>query len=386
MGRKNTESDPAKKRAEPQAPAFDITRLVLCGIVVVLVITNVLTYSLMKQDIDSLRRDARQTGAFPNAAPVVGADSVELGDFKVVNAHDHLFYRRHLDKYLAAAKRLGITRTLFVASSEYTLMGDGHDPAEGNDANTEVILKASEELPDKIIPFCAIHPSDPEKLEKIKRYVSRGARGLKLYTGHGNFYDRPLDTEEMLPVYDYCERTHLPICWHVNLVRYYEDFRRVMERFPNLIVIVPHFGVTFFNPTAKPFRDFQYLLDTYPNLYTDTSFGTRAILVSGLEAVSRHREIFRAFFDKYSDRILFGTDMVVTGNKEKTEEWVEAVLRACRDVLEKDSFHFFMGAVGSAYADKRARNIYGAYRGLALDEKILRKVYETNPERLFPSR
>ena len=77
--------------------------------------------------------------------------------------------------------------------------------------------------------------------------------------------------------------------------------------------------------------------------------------------------------------------MVITGNKEKTPEWIEAVLRACRDVLEKDIYYFYMGARGSPYADLRANNIYGVYRGLALDDAILKKVYETNIEKLFPS-
>ncbi len=58
--------------------------------------------------------------------------------------------------------------------------------------------------------------------------------------------------------------------------------------------------------------------------------------------------------------------------------------RACRDVLEKDTYHFYMGAKGSPHADKKANNIYGAYRGLNLPDDILRKVYETNIDKLFP--
>jgi len=142
--------------------------------------------------------------------------------------------------------------------------------------------------------------------------------------------------------------------------------------------------VTFYRPTEKPFHFFQELLDTYPNMYTDTSFGTRGILVHGLEVVSRHTDVFRAFCEKYSDRILFGTDMVVTGNKEKTSEWIEAVIRACRDVLEKDTYHFFMAATGAPYALESAHNTYGELRGLALSDEILRKIYETNFDKLFP--
>lgn len=310
--------------------------------------------------------------------------STPLRDFQVVNAHEHLFSRKYLDKYFKAAEDTGVVRTLFVASSEYTLMGAGHDQTKGNDANTEEVLAAAKEFPGKIIPFCTIHPSDPQKLEKIKQYVAEGAMGLKLYTGHGNFHDQPLDAEDMLPVYAYCAETGLPICWHVNFDKYADEFARVMARFPKLVVIVPHFGVTFFRPHDRPFQEFQRLLDTYPNLYTDTSFGTRQILVQGIEAVSKDPDVFRAFIAKYSDRVLFGTDMVVTGNKEKTREWVAAVIRACREVLEKDTFSFPMGAKGSPYASPRSANTRGVFRGLALPDDVLRKIYETNIERIFP--
>jgi predicted TIM-barrel fold metal-dependent hydrolase len=184
-------------------------------------------------------------------------------------------------------------------------------------------------------------------------------------------------------VYAYCEETRLPICWHVNIVKYLAEFERVMARYPRLKVIVPHFGVTFFHPQDPPFREFARLMDTYPYLYTDTSFGTRNILIDGLEAVSRDPKPFRDVILKYQDRVLFGTDMVVTGNREKTEQWIADVLRACRDVLEKDAYSFAMGARGSPYASKTSTNAAGIFRGLALDDNTLRKIYETNIETLL---
>jgi len=316
--------------------------------------------------------------------PSVAPSETPLRLFKVVNAHEHLFSRKYLDKYLKAAEATGVVRTLFVGSSDYTLMGSGKPQDKGNDENTEEILAAAREHPGQIIPFCAIHPGDPQKLDKIKRFREEGAMGLKLYTGHGNFYEKPLDDPGMLPVYQYRAETKYPICWHVNIVKYAAEFERVMQQFPDLIVIVPHFGVTFFRPREEPWRIFQRLMDTYPNLYTDTSFGTRTILVDGLEAVSRDPEPFREFLKKYADRTLFGTDMVVTGNKEKTEPWIVDVLRACRELLEKDAYRYALGAKGAAYASRNSRNEAGVFRGLSLDDDTLRKIYETNIERLFP--
>lgn len=361
-------------KGKNRLPRLDLARVLFGAAFAALIVSNLLMYSRLTGEIERRRTRTRQVPATFEAG---------FRDFAVVNAHDHLFSRKYLDKYLRAAEETGVERTLFVASSEYTLMGAGHEQTKGNHENTMEILAAAAEHPGKIIPFCAVHPDDPQKLERLKTYVAQGARGLKLYTGHGNFYEHPLDWERMEEIYGYCEETRLPICWHVNIPRYLDEFERVMRRHPTLVVIVPHFGVTFYRPRSRAFSEFQRLLDTYPNLYTDTSFGTRQILVAGLEVVSDNLDIFRAFFQKYSDRILFGTDMVVTGNKEKTQDWVTAVLRACRDVLEKDTYHFFMGAQGSPYAYGRAKNVYGAYRGLNLSDDILRKIYETNINKIF---
>ena len=202
--------------------------------------------------------------------------------------------------------------------------------------------------------------------------------GLKLYTAHGAFYDRPLLAEEMLPVYAWCEATAFPICWHVNLTKYASEFTRVLLKYPRLKVIVPHFGQGYYHPGGKEMRTMGEIMDTYPGVYTDTSFGTRKILVAGLERVSERPEVVRAFVEKYQDRILWGTDMVVTGNKEKTPEWMASVMQACRDMLEQDVYYFSMAAADSDYSARGASNPDGKLRGLNLPEPILRKIYETN--------
>lgn len=385
--KKNEESSPASPEAIPEAPAaagalkarpffLGLGAALLVGALVVAVVHAHLAAPAATPTNDPASATAATPELEPSTAP--------LKPFKVVNAHEHLFSRKHLNKYLAACEKTGVAQTLFVASSEYTLKGKGGDPAKGNEENTEEILAAANEHPGAIIPFCTIFPGDPEKLEKIKAFAARGIKGLKLYNGHGNFHTTPLDAEEMLPVYAYCAETGLPICWHVNFPKYKEEFLRVMEKFPQMRVIVPHFGVTFFQAGGRDWSEFEQLFDRYPHLYTDTSFGTREILVGGLEAVSRSPEPFKAFLRKHPDRVLFGTDMVITGNKEKNEEWIAAINTVCREVLEKDVYCFPLAAKGAKYATKDPTNERGLFRGLALDDDTLRKIYETNILGLFP--
>lgn len=372
--RNDNPSGEGDRPASEKAPR----RLTRAGVIIfLLVASNLATYGVLRNRIGQLESWRRYDGV--SMAP----DSADRPVYKVVNAHDHLYKLKHLPKYLQAAEETGIDRTIFVASSAFTFLGKSGKKDEMNEWSTQEILQAAEKHPGKVIPFCTLYPGDADNLEKLRGYVAQGVRGLKLYSGHSSFYELPLDHPSMMDVYAYCEEIGLPICWHVRLQFYKGEFRRVMAAFPNLRVIIPHFGVAFYQPNATGFRELRSLLDTYPNLYVDTSFGTRAILVHGLEIVSENREFFREFFETYSDRIVFGTDMVVTGNKEKTEPWVEAVIRACRDVLEKDTYHYYLAAKGSPYALRGANNLYGELRGLALPEEILRKIYETNIEKVL---
>ncbi|MFC1735465.1 amidohydrolase family protein [Candidatus Hydrogenedentota bacterium] len=373
----NQESASVEKEEASSCEKGSAFLLLVC---IALIVTNILTYTTLNARIDELEM---APGAAVTSAPMV--DQEKLKDFKVFNAHDHLFLIKHFNNYDKAAKRTGIAKTLFVGSSSFTIYGKKGKKDEMNDENSEEILKLARKYPKKVVPFCTIYPGDPKKLEKLKKFAEKGAKGVKLYSGHSNFYEkeRPLDAPEMLPVYAWCEENSFPICWHVRYDAFADEFLRVMGMYPKLKVIVPHFGVAFYRPNSKYWKLMETILDKYPNVYVDTSFGTRSILVHGLEIVSDNRKLFREFFDKYQDKIVFGTDMVVTGNKEKTPEWIEAVIRACRNVLEKDDYFFYMAATGSPYALKKAKNKYGRLRGLALSDDILKKVYETNIERIL---
>ncbi len=376
--KKKSGETPVQTHAAPASGApRDPARTILWALVAGLLVMNFVTLAALG------RRTRQKPGPLPHAAEHGSIQTSPLRDFAVVNAHEHVYKKSHLDNYFAAAEKTGIVKTLFVASSAFTLLGQGHAPDEMTDWSSEEVLRIARAFPGRVTPFCTIHPGDPAALDKVKKYAAEGAVGLKLYTGHGSFHDRPLDALEMLPIYAYCQETGLPICWHVNLMRYANEFERVMARFPGLTVIIPHFGVAFYRPTGKPFHRLEKLLDAYPNLYTDTSLGTRSILVHGLEMVSEYRDVFRAFCDRYSDRILFGTDMVVTGNSEKTSAWIEAVILACRNMLEKDTYVFSFAARGSPYAYAPAQNTYGILHGLALSDEVLRKIYETNFDKVF---
>lgn len=55
----------------------------------------------------------------------------------------------------------------------------------------------------------------------------------------------------MLPVYEWLEKNQFPLVWHVNLNSFQDELTRVLLRFPKLRVIMPHFGVGFFDTKGR---------------------------------------------------------------------------------------------------------------------------------------
>jgi len=314
--------------------------------------------------------------------------------WKIVNYHDHLFKAEHADKYIAAARAAGVAKTVFCASPDYTIYGKGDSPEEtaarkkrGQDKTFLSIIEASKKYPGEIFAQSTIDPGSPNKLEMLKRHHKLGAIGLKLYNGHSNYYERDqgLVPEGMDDVLKYCDEYQLPIFWHVRFGPYLAEFEeRVLKKYPNLPVIVAHYGVAFWRPTGKSMEELPRLLDTYPNLYFDMSLGTRQILVGGMAMMSRYIDKFKTLINKYPDRFTMGTDMVVTGNKEKTTRWFSKVLWAVRDQLEKEEFTTDFAAKWSTYRPKRGvLDGDGKMKGLALPPEVLKQIYETTPDKLL---
>lgn len=309
----------------------------------------------------------------------LGADAPVRELLPAINTHEHLLEVRHLDRYLPAARALQIKKTVIVASPRFTLFGKGEQGEPSMSRNFETVLDAARRYPDEIVPFFTLSPDDPDPLARAKAHVAAGGKGVKLYTGHSNLHSQPLDDPKMMPVYAYLEEVGLPINWHINLTKWSDEFEGVMKKHPKLNVMVPHFGVCFWNP-ERFMPKLAELMRKYPNLYVDTSLGTREILIDGIYRMAEHKELFRRFFDEFQDRIVYGSDSVITGNREKTTSWYFKVILGTRDQLELDQFQFDLAEGYSRYFEKE-RDATGVVVGMGLPEGVMKKIYWDNAER-----
>ncbi|HUQ91235.1 MAG TPA: amidohydrolase family protein [Bryobacteraceae bacterium] len=139
---------------------------------------------------------------------------------------------------------------------------------------------------------------------------------------------------------------------------------RVYARHPKTNFITLHVG-----NFAEKLTHVGESLDKYPNMYVE--IGAR------IGELGRQPRTARKFFDKYQDRILFGTDAVPNGKETPQQIFGTKLYEIYFRFLETED-EYFDYAPAPVPPQGRWR-IYG----LGLPDQILRKVYNENALRLL---
>ncbi|QQS48705.1 MAG: amidohydrolase [Acidobacteriota bacterium] len=143
----------------------------------------------------------------------------------------------------------------------------------------------------------------------------------------------------------------------------HEARNRVVQRHPKTQFVVLHVG------DSENLKWVGEWLDKYPNMHVE--IGAR------IGELGRQPKMARKFFDKYQDRILFGTDAVPHGVETPQQIFGEKLYEIYYRFLETEDEYF-------DYAPARIPP-QGRWRiyGLGLPDSILRKVYHDNAARLI---
>lgn len=287
----------------------------------------------------------------------------------IINVHEHIESEKSVEKLLKANEAVGIKHTILVGSPKETILYNGSKGFSDYDQNNEVVLNAGQKYPEQILPFCTIYWHDEKKLEKLQTCVEKGAKGLKLYNGHGFFYEIPLDDEKMKEIYAYLSEKGLPVLFHVNGSKYLKEFKKVLDEYPKMKVVCPHFCLLSGNLSSL-----EDLMGDYSNLYLDISFGYVDFMQDGFERFNQDIDKYRNFFLKYQDRLLFGTDAVVTDANFKDEAWLTAAFNVYKEFLEKENFTFKI---------EQPKKIDFQGKGVHLPKEALEKIYYSNAANLL---
>jgi predicted TIM-barrel fold metal-dependent hydrolase len=161
-----------------------------------------------------------------------------------------------------------------------------------------------------------------------------------------------------------------PTKWCNDVVKFWEAqnaWERVLDRHPKMTVVMAH--MFNYNTSDEQLDYLSYVMETYPNVHLDLA--ARIGWFGFLD-----REKIRAFIIKYSDRILFGTDLSEQIVKEQPTLTARRYHR-CFQILETEEIipAGFYGAPGEGRK---------AVKGLALPMDVLEAIYFKNAVRLYP--
>jgi len=287
------------------------------------------------------------------------------GLYGKIDMHEHYRKGGDVDAFLRAAGCLGVTKVLFVPTAS------GPDNA-GYEDNWYSLMKQVQEQSygDKIIPFCTIDEADPQAAELVEQYIQEGAKGLKLIGGHPEFYDEPLNSENMYKVYEVVAKYDVPILLHGSIITIdglKEQLDQVYSDFPEITFIHAHYCSTIMQ--GINLDQCAELLDKHPNLYNDLTMG------GGIKRYHKYLKQdlnkIKDFVIAYQDRILFGSDIILDSSKEKDLEWVYSRMRC--DIYLHESVEYTCDFGETEWV----------HEGFNLDKEVLGKLYYDNPKKIL---
>jgi len=162
--------------------------------------------------------------------------------------------------------------------------------------------------PLKIVPFLDARFIENQIEQKIKMFRQRGFKGLKLLYvpeedpalkvgGMEKTFGRACKQSEEITalLIESASSQGMSVMMHVDLRKYGKFVEEMIRRHPQTNFNIPHFGFSR--------RAISFLLERYPNCYTD---------LSSLKPFMEKEPVsYEEFIRRYQDRILFGSDALI---------------------------------------------------------------------------
>ena len=304
-----------------------------------------------------------------------------------MHSHDYAGSREEIEVWVETKKKFGIEKTVILS----TQTGAGFD---------EVVSKYSG-YPDRFELWCGIdftgYDSDPGWIENAVKELERcremGARGVGEMgdKGEGLIFSKPTaayglhaDDPVLKPIWDKCAELGMPVNihvaepiwmyeamdstndglmnawkWKIDLTKegilnhgeLIQTLENVVKNNPSTTFIACHFANCSYDLGIL-----ASLFDTYPNLWADIS-----ARYAETAPIPRH---VRAFYEKYQDRLVYGTDMGMD----------EEMYRVTFRILESEDEHFYANELFS---------YHWPLNGFGLSGPVLEKVYYGNALNIY---
>lgn len=323
----------------------------------------------------------------PKSIYNVPVTSINKAQFPVIDLHSHPYpdNKSEVDAWIKTMDEVGVATTVVMTYA--------------TGAEFDSLYQIYSAYGDRFILFCGFDYTGydqpgfgPAAVAELDRCVKVGARGVGELgdKGKGLFYSKPtkawgmhIDDPRMDPLIKRCGELNIPISIHVAEPKWmYETMDStndglmnaytwrvtvgdsVLDHGPTIATLEnavrKHPGTTFI---ACHLANCEYdlsilgrMFDAFPNLYAD--IGAR---FGEIAPIPRY---IQQFFDRYQDRLVYGTDMGTAA----------AMYRTTFRILETADEHFY---------DHDIISYHWPLHGFNLSPLILSKVYQTNARKIL---
>ncbi len=350
----------------------------------------------------------------PRSMLQVHESRMERAKFPVIDFHTHITISARSENGVELAserKYLGTPEELLDVMNRKNLHAMVNLTGGYENGLDEVIHKYDRAFPRRFFTFtepCYERWKDPRypalQAQAIEQARRQGAKGLKILKTLGLYLRENITSGELVkiddrrfdPMWDACGQLNMPVAIHVsdpvaffiptdrfneryeelsnhpNWSFYGSDFpsnaellearNRVFARHPKTQFVALHVG-----NFAENLGNVAENLDRFPNMTVD--------IAARIGELGRQPRTARKFFDKYQDRILFGTDATPHGDEFPQQVFNDQLYEIYYRFLETDDEYF-----DYAPAKIPPQGRWCIY-GIQLPETILRKVYFENAAR-----
>ena len=352
----------------------------------------------------------------PKSMLQVRETMVARSRFPVIDIHTHLSGTKHAEKGISLSAEREYPETpeeLLQVMDRRNIRAMVNLTGGFDQGLAEAVKKYDRTVPGRFYTFTEPAYSrfkEPNyaknQAETIEQAHRDGAKGLKILKTLGLYLREnitsgalvKIDDPRFDPMWDLCGQLNMPVAIHVSdpvafftptdrfNERYEElsnhpdwsfyggDFpsnaellearNRVFARHPKTQFIVLHVG-----NFSENLQNVAENLDRFSNMTVDTA--------ARVGELGRQPRTSRKFFEKYQDRILFGTDATPHGEAFPQQVFNDKLYEIYYRFLETDDEYF-----DYAPADIPPQGRWRIY-GIHLPDSILRKVYNGNAARLL---
>jgi predicted TIM-barrel fold metal-dependent hydrolase len=373
----------------------------------------------------AVRQDAPQSAAKaslplsefePRSMLHVKETSVSRAMFPVIDVHTHVTHRAKANAGVSQGEAIDIPappEEILAAMDRRNIRIMVNLTGSAGDGLKQAIKTFQQPHPDRFIVFTepswdrVAEPGYAQwQADELGRAKAAGARGIKILKTLGLYVREqvtsgpliPIDDKRFDPMWEACGALGFPVAIHIAdpeafflpIDRFNERYEELHEHpgwsfygkdypsFDALIaardrVLARHPKTTFIGlhvgHDSENLARVGEALDKFPNFHVE--IGAR------IGELGRQPRTSRKFFDRYQDRILFGTDAVPGGTDTPQQVFGDNMYSIYFRFLETEDEYFDYAP--SKIPPQGRWRIYG----LGLPEDILRKVYYGNAERII---